>query len=322
MSACHGGKSPVAPTPPAAQPPVSVTGQVTDRITNVSLPNGSSIEWVGPESRLSPVANGTYEVRDLPAGDYRVTIRGNNHVTHTTERVSIAVGHEVQPFSVLVWGRPGFGATYDDMFHKFFHQIARVGTSQEAVRKWILQPTELYVVSGTVPAEQFELVWKMLDEVNDESVPAMWGGTIAPIKMVRGAPCLPDCQAYGRIVVEPNWADGASGTLLPQKITFGKVTINVFRPISGRLLTAQEIKAGLAHELFHVAFAFHVCGGDLGTNPWGWAWTNCPYPNSLMANLATGVTTLSPEDQLAAYLVYHRDTYVGNAFPDNNPGYW
>lgn len=91
--------------------------------------------------------------------------------------------------------------------------------------------------------------------------------------------------------------------------------MNVFRPISNRLATTDELRYTLAHELFHVAGAFHVCGGGLGENPFGFSQTNCPYPESLMANFKV-VTSLSPEDLLASCIIYHPGTQPVNAFPD------
>ena len=63
-------------------------------------------------------------------------------------------------------------------------------------------------------------------------------------------------------------------------IRTGSVAVNVFRPNSNRLQTHDELKAALAHEAFHVAFAYHECGGDLGQNPFGFSLTNCPYPEA------------------------------------------
>jgi hypothetical protein len=41
-----------------------------------------------------------------------------------------------------------------------------------------------------------------------------------------------------------------------------------------------------------------------------------------MANLGEGpVTKLSPQDRLAACIIYHPGTLPGNTLPDTNPGY-
>jgi hypothetical protein len=83
----------------------------------------------------------------------------------------------------------------------------------------------------------------------------------------------------GRIIVRPNWDQGTTGT---------------------------------------VAGAWHVCGGNLGENPFGFSRSNCPYPDSLMANLGDLPTTPSPQDRLASCIMNHPGTQPGNTFPDTN----
>ena len=125
----------------------------------------------------------------------------------------------------------------------------------------------------------------------------------------------------GRIVVRSKVEPGATGTVEPGNIRFGTVTISVSRFVDGGSEARQRVKGALAHELFHVAGAFHVCGGGLGENPFGFSPVNCPYPDSLMANLGDLPTGLSAQDRLAACLINHPATLVGNTFPDTNPFY-
>ena len=133
----------------------------------------------------------------------------------------------------------------------------------------------------------------------------------------------PDITTHpdGVIIVRPNFDVGASGTLGQGNIRSGTVTVNVFGPNTGRFLSHEELKGALLHELYHVAFGFHTCGGDLGSNPHGFSPINCPYPASVMANRGDTPNVLAPQDKLAACIVYHPDTHVGNVYPDVNPTY-
>ena len=189
-----------------------------------------------------------------------------------------------------------------------------------SIRKWVIPPTELYVVPNlTVAAEQFADVLAVLGEINAESVRDLWCGFAGPLSIVTG----PDIATHpdGVIIVRPNFDIGSSGTVGPASIRNGTVTCNVFRPNDGSFQSHEELKGILLHELYHVAFGYHTCGGDLGTNPHGFSRTNCPYPASVMANLGDEPNVLAPQDKLAACIVYYPDTYIGNFYPDVNPTY-
>jgi hypothetical protein len=252
-------------------------------------------------------------------GFYTVTVDGPTHVTHKSVRVSVQ-GPGSFAFYVLPWGYSRFGAVYDDTFHRFFHQLARVRSSGTiALGKWSSPPRELYVVEGSVPDEQFAPLLSVLSELNDETVPVLWCGTAGPLKLVTG----PDLSFVpnGTIIVRPNWDGPATGTTAVGNTQHGIITMPVSRPRDGRLGSPTELKGALAHELFHVAGGFHVCGGGLGANPFGFSPVNCPYPDSLMANLGDLPTKPSPQDRLAACLIYSPATQIGNTFPDTNPFY-
>ena len=315
---CGTGDSPVAPMPAPPAGDLTATGMVSDRIAG-ALVDGSTITLAGPVTRTAPVVAGSYQISGLVSGSYRVTIEGPSHVTHETLLMWLPASG-IYPFSLLAWNAGRFGAVYDQTFHRFFHQLARISSaSGAALRKWITPPSELYVVEGTVPQREFDFIVSVLTEVNGESVPALWCGATGPLRIVTG----PDVRepTVGRIVVRSKVEPGATGTVEPGNIRFGTVTISVSRFVDGGSEARQRVKGALAHELFHVAGAFHVCGGGLGENPFGFSPVNCPYPDSLMANLGDLPTGLSAQDRLAACLINHPATLVGNTFPDTNPFY-
>ena len=169
-----------------------------------------------------------------------------------------------------------------------------------------------------VGADQFADVLAVLGEINTESVHDLWCGFAGPLSIVTG----PDISTHpdGVIIVRPNFNLGSTGTVGPTNIRSGTVTCNVAGS-DGNLLTRDNLKADLLHELYHVAFGYHECGGDLGANPHGFSQTNCPYPASVMANRGDHLTALAPQDKLAACIVYHPDTHPGNTYPDTNPTY-
>lgn len=316
VTGCSGGGSPVEPTSPGQA--ITVKGEIRDRLSSVPI-TGSTITFEGPASASANVTGrGTYELSGLTAGVYTVKIDGPTHVPHETRNLALSESTDV-PFTVVKWGPTSLGSMYDATFQKFFHQVARVGRGSGALRKWVIPPAELYLVEGTIPREQFETVSTELRRFNEEALPALWCNWVGPLRITIG----PDSPAAvdGRIIVRPNWDEGASGSLGDVEIRSGRVAINVFGPGFNRLLRPDEIRGILAHELFHVAGAFHVCGGNLGENPFGFSPTNCSYSASLMANLGPLMSSPSPEDRLASCLIYNRDTVPGNLFPDINPSY-
>jgi hypothetical protein len=297
------------------------SGTVTDRIAGGQI-DGSTITFTGPVTRSGTVTNGAYRIEGLASGLYTVTIDGPRHVPHKTLGVGVyASASSTFSFEVLAWGSERFGVAYDDTFHRFFHQLARVRVSgPSAVGKWASPPTELYLVEGTIPAETFALFSEVLSEISQESISELWCGTAGPLPITIG----PDVvgQTTGRIVVRPNWDGPGTGTIGSGAIWAGAVAMNTYVARESRLRTRNELKSGLLHELFHVAGAYHVCGGGLGENPFGFSRANCPFHDSVMANLGEGpVTRLSQQDRLAACIIYHPGTLPGNTLPDTNPGY-
>jgi hypothetical protein len=319
--ACGTGDSPAAPTPPTPVGDLTSSGMVSDRIAG-GLVAGSTITFTGPVTRTASVVAGSYEITGLVPGSYRVTIQGPSHVTHETLLMWLPASG-TYPFTVLTWNSGRFGAVYDETFHRYFHQLARITfASGAALRKWVPPPNELYVVEGTVPERKFDFILSVLAEVNSESVPAMWCGATGPLRIVTGPDVIQ--PAAGQIVVRPKVEPGATGTLELGNIRFGTVVISVSPyDVDGGPEVRKRAKGVLAHELFHVAGAFHVCGGGLGENPFRFSPVNCPYPDSLMSNLSDGIlpTELSAQDRLAACLINDPATLVGNTFPDTNPFY-
>lgn len=310
------GTSPAAPPLPSET--FSVGGSVADRLSQTPA-GGSELFFRGPTNASTKVAaDGTYSISGLLPGEYDVSIGGATHVRHETRRLSLLESQQLS-FSVIEWGSTALGVSYDEEFQRFFHQLARVGRGIAALRKWVIRPSDLYLVEGTVPPEQFDVVSTELEWLNQHVVPALWCNWIGPLKVTRGP--QPSDDVDGRIVVRPNWDEGASGTLGQIQIRSGRVAVNVFGPARNRLLTREEIRGVLAHELFHVAGAFHVCGGNLADNPFGFSPDNCPFPGSLMANRGDLHFTPSPQDRLASCLIYNVDTVPGNQYPDINPYY-
>lgn len=322
---CGGGKSGPALTAPSVTPQptgntVSVSGTVTDRIGGGPIDTATMTFALGTLQKSASVTSGSFAI-DVVPGEYLVTITGPSNVPQETRSLTVP-GAGTFPFSVLKWGSGLFGATYDQTFDKFFDQVARVASAgtPNSIRKWVIPPTELYVVPNlTVASDAFADVLAVLAEINAESVHDLWCGFAPSLNIVTG----PDITTHpdGVIIVRPNFDVGASGTLGQGNIRSGTVTVNVFGPNTGRFLSHEELKGALLHELYHVAFGFHTCGGDLGSNPHGFSPINCPYPASVMANRGDTPNVLAPQDKLAACIVYHPDTHVGNVYPDVNPTY-
>ena len=254
---------------------------------------------------------------EMPPGQYVVSIDGQSHVPHQTQ-IAYVDGSTELPFSVLQWGPSLFGATYDETFHRAFHQIARVSSDGIfGIRKWAQPPSEIYLVEGTVPASSLAVVREVLEEISQESLPALWCESQA-IPVTSGPePAATD----GRVVVRPNWDITTTGTLGRGVIRSGTVQIQVFMTPVNRSPTYAEFKGALLHEFYHVAFGYHLCGGNLGPNPFGFSRGDCPYPESSMANRGPIVPELAPQDRLAACIVYNDDTHVDNRFPDINARY-
>ncbi len=314
LAAC--GES--ATRPPTSPPPAAIliAGLVTDRLTRTPI-EGSTITFTGVSTHSAGVSGGRFEL-EMPPGQYAVSIEGPSHVPHRTEIAYVNGSVELR-FSVLGWGPTLFGATYDQTFHQAFHQIARINAGGDTgIRKWTVLPSEIYLVEGMVPDEHFRAVREVLEEIARDSIPALWCGTAGSIAVTSGPNTN---QSDGRIVVRPNWGTTTTGTLERGAIRSGTVQIQVFIPSLNRPVTRDEFRGALLHELYHVAFGYHLCGGDLGTNPFGFSQANCPFPNSVMANRGPLIGTLSPQDRVAACIVYHQDTHVGNRFPDINERY-
>lgn len=308
--------TPTGPSQPV-QTAVAVTGRVTDRIADGPLSRATLTLQAAGTPIVANVENGNFNLPAVPVGTYRLEIAAAGYVTHTT--ASMTIDRDVSlDFSLIPWGGQRFGATYDERFSQFFHQIARVSSSPpESLRRWTMAPEQIYVVADGIPAPGLDLLLSAVNTVNSETVPAAFCGLVNALPIVTG----PDRSgpSNGQILIRPAMSGGAGGTLGGPRS--GTVAISIFATAWDRLFTEQELVGILAHEVFHVAGAYHVCGGNTGTNPYGFSPQNCLFPNSLMANLGPLVPTLSPEDRLAACLMYHPHTVRGNLAPDQNPTY-
>ena len=136
--------------------PTVVSGSITDRLTDAPI-GSSTITFTGARTYTAAVSDGRFSL-EMPAGQYAVSIDGTSHVPHRTEIVYVS-GAEDLAFTVLRWGQSLFGATYDETFHEVFHQMARIrnGSSVTGIRKWVIPPSEIYLVEGTVPLPAFQL---------------------------------------------------------------------------------------------------------------------------------------------------------------------
>jgi hypothetical protein len=315
-SACG---SPTAPTqtPPDLGIAFSASGSVVSRITGAPVEDGT-ITFTGIVARSARVSAGRYTIPDMVTGIFDVTIEGPGFVPHETQDVGMSPAGQSPSFSVLTYGTSPFGIPTDDLFYRFFHQVARVSGSTEWLRKWRLPPNELYVVpNDEVPQTQFDEVVSILGELAVDSVPDLWCRLTESVAVTVG-PCDGDCGRDGRIVVRPRLSGGSTGTLGPAfNGARGEVTLGA--STSQGMLTRERLRSTLLHEIYHVAFGFHLCGGDVGLNPFGFSLANCPFPDSAMANRAEVRLVLSPQDKAAACIVYHPDTVVGNTWQDVNP---
>jgi hypothetical protein len=71
----------------------------------------------------------------------------------------------------------------------FFDQVARVASAgtPNSIRKWVIPPTELYVVPNlTVASDAFADVLAVLAEINAESVHDLWCGFAPSLNIVTG----------------------------------------------------------------------------------------------------------------------------------------
>ena len=290
---------------------------MVDRLTGEPI-HGSRIVFTGVGSYIAEVIDGRFSL-EMPAGQYSVSVDGPTHVPHQTEIVYVDGSNELR-FTVLRWGATPFGATYDETFHRAFHQIARVSSQGlTGIRRWDSTP-EVYLVEATVPTEQFDLIRTVLEELAATELRDLFCDPGASISISVGPE--PRSGLDNVIVVRPNWDVTSTGTAGRGAIRSGAVQIQVFLPRDKRLLMKNELKGVLLHELYHVAFGYHLCGGNLGPNPFGFSPHNCPYPESAMANLGRRLDIpLSPQDRLAACIVYSKDTHIGNRFPDINERY-
>jgi len=305
----------------AAASTVSVTGTVKDRITGEPV-DGVAITFTGAATRRTlrvAVQGGSYRAPGLPPDNYAVTIEGTSIVPHKTEVASVRTD-ETLSFSVLRWGSRRFGAVYDETLHRALHQMARGGRplSSGTIMK-AEKLREIYVVEGTVPDPDLQRVLQVVGDLSQDDIPAMWCET-APPRITVG-PCSSSgtsCLAEGRLVILPTLRGAPEGA---SASTLGVLTLGLYRPVDNRLQTPQELRGIVAHELFHAAGYFHLCGGDVRDNPFGFSRANCPYPDSLMANLGDLRQKASPQDRLIACVVSHPDTHEGNRYPDTNPMY-
>jgi hypothetical protein len=309
---CGGSPSPSgASTPP---PPVrfSVSGTVTDRIDGSPL-SGSRITFRGQETKDAPVSNGQYSIGDLQIGSYEVTIAGPAHVEH--KNLHHQVRQDRNDFTVLEWNSCHGGECYTEEFHEFFNRIARTGYEFGStvcgtcgIDKWDPLPKEIYVMrdDSVMSPGAFDAFMQALTEVNNESVPLIYGGRTGPLPIVVGPPIE---KREGTIRVKFFYSPtqhptgGADCGVGPDVRRCGIFNENVYD--LERFGYYFGTKNNVLHELYHIAFASHV-------------FTGMGVAASVMAG-SNSTTRVTPRDILASHLVYHPDTHPGNQLPDTNP---
>ena len=302
----------------------SIGGQVTDRISGGPV-GGSTIEFKGPVTRIGNDVGGSYSLDGLEPGTYEVTITGPSHVQHKTQQVPITTGSSFS-FSVLAWGAARSGAIYDQRFDTWFNSVARGQVGW--VQKWSAPPREIRVNRTGLTDPGLAFFFRLLQYVNNNVVPDMWNRQIGPLPVVIDTSSAPSDGQNGTIVIYFK-ADGAGTAYSGRHLTSpGFVDggfVNMYRAENyndcvlirepdncrgsdGRVY--DRMQGILAHELFHLAFPSHPNDGI----------SQSYYPDSLMARVAA-YPSLSAQDKLATWIVYHPDTHPRNTSPDTNPEY-
>lgn len=322
LAACGGAQtSPSAPS--AANTPVTISGTVTDRISGVPI-DGSVIQFRSPQlgsAAQATIVAGAYQVANLPPGSYEVTITGAAHLDHRRRSLVVSGNSNTASFTVLKWGATWNGLVYDQAFDAVYQQVAKAWPRTEAfagadgrLRKWDPLPREIYVVQPTAPeisTEVFQIWLGLLEQVNTESIPAMFGGRIGPLPITIG-PSIQSREGTIRVdlffdltVHSTAQVYGCSANVKLVKCagaSYNMVDL-VTRGTAGRQL--EFTKNNILHELYHVAFANHAYGV-------------VPQDSTLMAG-SNAVTQLRPNDVFISWLVYRPETMPGNEYPDTNP---
>jgi hypothetical protein len=203
-----GGASPAQPGAAAPTQRFSVTGSLTDRIDGSPI-GGSTVHFrglSGPAAGITATAQAagaSYSLGELPAGSYEVTITGASHVEH--KNLAYRLTQARNDFTVLEWGSCAEGACYDQQFHEYFEWIARakaIPSQSGRVIKWTSPPRQIWVINephmvdngtgalfplpGLSPGP-FEEFMTILEQVNNERVPAMFCGRTGPLPIVQHA---------------------------------------------------------------------------------------------------------------------------------------
>jgi hypothetical protein len=308
------------PTPPGR---VTVSGAITGRMSGESI-NGCEITYTGKNGqgiKKAVSVNGSYEMTDMPTGVYEVKVENCGNLTHTNQNFNLAGSNA--PFSVLRWNSQGEGAVYDQKFDAFFNAFARNEgnlSTQRGVDKWDVNrspPREFYI--SLTPPSEFYRNWNpeaaeefrgLLQEVVSESFSDMYGGKVNSVAINSGPSVglykpstvvfaiRPDITQVNDVHRTNGFIDGSVVSLFTERFN----NPNNYRDSFKR----RETKGVLAHELGHVAGAFHAY--------------NSGYNDSIMGpGRFENITALSNEDRLAFRIIYHDDTHPGNLPPDTNP---
>ena len=192
---CGGVESPSEPVYLPSIGELKVSGRVVSRVDGVEV-DGSRIEFSGTEiiTMWQRVHHGRYAIHGMAEGMFEVTVMSNenirqkDHVEHRTTRVEVKRDSLEFDFTVLVWGSQKFGAVYDQEFHEFFNELARVEGTRNAVWKWDVLPTRIYVTREGISSSAFDDFLSILEEVNQESIPAMFGERTGPLAIESGPP--------------------------------------------------------------------------------------------------------------------------------------
>jgi hypothetical protein len=298
-----------------------VSGSVADRIDGGAI-EGSQIRFSGQATGTASVVGGRYRIDQIPAGAYTVTITGTSHVDHETNSVLLTQPSSELNFTVLKWGTGRFGVAYDREFHDFFNLVARnAGENATGVtRKWRQPPREIHVINEGMAPEALADFLVLLGEVDEESLPDLFGQTAQPVPIVTGPMPTGGLYVPGKITVsfaEGTLNSGGPGCQVAAHLfDCGHVQIGLaaFADPSSTPYPPRQRKYYILHEMMHVAGSYHAYDGAGA----GYAVDN----ESVMGTGKTRgspPTSLPPVDKFAMWLLYHPATEAGNSYPDKNP---
>jgi hypothetical protein len=309
IAACGDSSPGTGPTPiPDPAKTYTIEGSVNDRIDGSPI-EGSDVQFTGPDNKAVKLVNGHYKIVDLKPGDYQVSITGPSHVPHRTIKVPVTGNDSNTDFTVLEYGSSNeIGVTFDKDFETFYDAISRCAyacSSSQPMIKWDPLPNQIYVIIDGMPEQGMTQFMDVLQEVNKESVPYMFGDKVGQLPIVKG-PAINE-NTPGKVVIK-FWDSGSQGnTGCPGIVGVASCgSVKYYKNNFGTTLTKNEMKYIVAHELFHAAGASHAY--------------DMPYSlsNGSLMSGDSRVTQMAPVDKFAFWIKYNDGTKPGNTYPDTN----